>query len=82
MGFTQGQLDALEEAIASGTLSVQYGDKKVTYQSMADMLKARELIRRELGLTKAKDSRIYPTVSKDLGGSRRRRFRGGSCDGD
>jgi hypothetical protein len=66
MAFTQAQLDALEEAIASGSLSVQYGDKKITYQSQAEMLKARDLIRRSLGLTQASSSRVYPTVSKGL----------------
>jgi hypothetical protein len=68
MSFSQAQLDALEEAIASGSLSVQYGDKKITYQSTADMLKARELIRRKLGLSKAGSTRVYPTTSKGLDG--------------
>jgi hypothetical protein len=45
MAFTQSQLDALEAAIASGTLEVRYGEKSVRYQSTADMIKARDLIR-------------------------------------
>jgi hypothetical protein len=43
MAFTQAQLDALETAIASGTLEVRYGDKTVRYQSTSDMIKARDL---------------------------------------
>ena len=72
MAFTQEQLDALEEAIASSTLEVQYKDKKVTYRSMAEMLRARDLILRKLGKSKASAARVYPTLSKGLNG--------GSCD--
>lgn len=49
-GFTQERLDALESAIAEGILRVKYSDKEVTYQSMDDLLKARALCRRKLGL--------------------------------
>ncbi|MDX2095608.1 MAG: hypothetical protein SFW64_06700 [Alphaproteobacteria bacterium] len=48
MAFTQTQLDALEEAIASGTLEVRVGDKSVRYQSVAELIKARDLIRDQL----------------------------------
>lgn len=48
MAFTQQQLDALETAIASGTLEVRVGDKSVRYQSMAELIKARDLIRDQL----------------------------------
>jgi len=48
--FTQEQLTALEAAIASGTLEVYYGDKKVKYQTITEMLKARDIIRKALGL--------------------------------
>ena len=53
MAFTQAQLDALETAIASGTLEVRYGDKTVRYQSTSDMIKARDLIRDQLNSTSA-----------------------------
>ncbi len=48
MAFTQSQLDALEAAIASGTLEVRVGDKSVRYQTMAELIKARDLIRDQL----------------------------------
>lgn len=48
MAFTQTQLDALEAAIASGTLEVRTGDKSVRYQSMAELINARDLIRDQL----------------------------------
>jgi hypothetical protein len=53
MAFTQTQLDALEEAIASGTLEVRVGDKSVRYQSMAELIKARDLIRDQLSASAA-----------------------------
>ncbi len=66
MAFTQAQLDAIEEAIASGAMKVKYADKEVTYQSMSDLLRARDTIRRALGITTGASSRVYPTVSKNL----------------
>lgn len=48
MAFTQAELDAVEAAIASGTTSVSYEGKSVTYRSMNDLMLARYLIRREL----------------------------------
>lgn len=40
MGWTQSDIDALKEAIATGVLSVQYNDKTVRYQSTRDQLTA------------------------------------------
>jgi hypothetical protein len=47
-GFTVNQLEAIEKAIASGTLRVRYDGKEVQYQDMASLMKARNLIRDEL----------------------------------
>ena len=48
MAFTQSQLDALEAAIASGTLEVRTGDKSVRYHSLDEMIKLRDVIRNQL----------------------------------
>ena len=48
MAFTQSQLDALEAAIATGTLEVRIGDKMVRYQTTAEMIRARDLLRDQL----------------------------------
>ena len=53
MAFTQAQLDAVEEAIASGSLVVRYADKMRTYRSLDDLLKVRTIIRAALGLSNA-----------------------------
>lgn len=65
MAFTQAQLDKLEEAIATGALEVEYGDKRVRYRSMAEMLQARELMARALGKRKKSDRR-YAEFHKGL----------------
>lgn len=51
--FTVSRLEALEVAIATGELTVKYSDKEVTYRSIDDMLKARAIMIRVLGLKKA-----------------------------
>lgn len=48
MAFTQSQLDALEAAIASGTLEVRTGDKSVRYHSLDEMIRLRDVIRNQL----------------------------------
>jgi hypothetical protein len=63
MAWTQTQLDALEEAISQGALVVKYQDRMVTYRSLNEMLKLRELIRNELGLTET-TVRLFAKHSK------------------
>jgi roadblock/LC7 domain-containing protein len=48
MAFTLTQLNALETAMASGQLSVNYDGKSITYRSVDDLIKARNLVRAEL----------------------------------
>lgn len=51
MAYTQDDLTRLDKAIAEGSLEVSYGDKRVKYRSLDEMLRIRDLIRNELGLT-------------------------------
>lgn len=53
MAYTQTQVDALKDAIAAGVTSVGHGDKRVTYGSIADMIKALRLMEAELAGTTA-----------------------------
>lgn len=48
MAFTLDQLQALDNAIALGELSVEYNGKKVVYRSVGEMIAARNLMRGEL----------------------------------
>jgi hypothetical protein len=51
MAFSQSQLNALEAAIAQGALTVRMGERMVTYQSTEAMLKLRDTMRAELGVS-------------------------------
>jgi DNA-directed RNA polymerase specialized sigma24 family protein len=69
MAFTTTQLTAIEEAIASGELTVKYDGKEVTYRNMADLIAARDLIRGELiaagTITDTTPRRSYAVHSRD-----------------
>ena len=67
MAFTQTQLDALEAAIASGTLEVRVGDKSVRYQTMVELIKARDLIRDQLSVSSSgsKSRATFASFVKD-----------------
>lgn len=67
MAFTTTQLDALEAAIGTGELVVEYDGKKVQYRNMADLIRARDLVRSELVAAGA-----LPTVTRVSYGRRER----------
>ena len=48
VAFTHEQLTALEEAYAAGVLTVRYGDRSFTYDSLEALWSAIQRIRREL----------------------------------
>ncbi len=48
MAFNLDQLQALDDAIASGALSVTHNGRTVTYRSMRDLMMAREAVARAL----------------------------------
>lgn len=57
MAFSQTQLTALETAIAAGATSVQIGTRRITYHSLAEMIKLRDTMRSELGVESPASSR-------------------------
>lgn len=48
MAYTFQQYDKLKEAIAAGSHSVSYGDKSVTYRSLAEMKETLRMMEDEL----------------------------------
>lgn len=58
MAFTSTDLDAIEAAIASGQLRVDYQDRSVTYRSVGELLRARDLIKKTL--VAASTDRLIP----------------------
>lgn len=62
MAWTSDQLAALEEAISLGALSVKYADRTVEYRSLDDMMRLRERMRNDLGLTSGTTRRYFETA--------------------
>ena len=48
MAWTQTDLDKIEEAIATGARRVRFQTHEVEFQSLADMLKVRAIIKDEM----------------------------------
>lgn len=48
MAFNQAQLDAIDEAIATGELEVEYEGRRVKYRSINELLTARSHIADQL----------------------------------
>lgn len=66
MAFTQQQLDTLDAAIAQGALVVKYGDKEVTYRSLTDMIRLRNMMAESLGVLAPTAGRKFAQFSKGL----------------
>ena len=67
--FTVEMYAALNAAIATGAKSVQYGNKMVMYNSLAEMLQVRALMASELGIATAggfDSGRTYGKFNKGL----------------
>ena len=65
MAWTESDIEVIERAIASGTLSVQYADRSVTYRSVTDLLKARNAMRAVInGSSAGTTSCTYASFSK------------------
>ena len=62
--FTLEQYNALNNSIAQGTLTVEYGDKTVTYRSLDEMLRIRNIIATELGIFNKGNGRKVGVFSK------------------
>jgi hypothetical protein len=54
----RGYLAALERAIATGVDYVSMDGNQTKFQSLSNMLRIRDLLRKELGIGKAKRSRV------------------------
>ena len=64
--WTIDDLNTLEKAIAQGTLRVQYADKLIEYRTLDDMLRTRDLMRKDLGLISPTSGRKFAQHSKGL----------------
>jgi thiamine monophosphate synthase len=64
--WTEEDLKILDDAIKKGVKIVKYTDKEVTYRSLDEMLKIRQLICKQLGLTNRSSTRLLAQHSKGL----------------
>ena len=65
MAYTQQQLIDLEAAIAEGVTTVSSNGRQVSYRNLTDMLKLRDLMAQELGVTGAGRQRRYVSFKRD-----------------
>ena len=68
MAWTTSDLTAIETAIASGELSVQFADRRVQYRSMEELLQARAIIKEAIaqaGGSTASVRSTYASFTKD-----------------
>lgn len=66
MAFTLDQLNALDAALAAGVKKVKYADKEVEYASTSEMLRIRDLMIEELGLSDDKFDRKFGEFNSGL----------------
>lgn len=64
MAFSLAQLTALEDAISQGALRVKFSDREVQYRSLEEMIRLRDLMRKELGVASAPSKRIVMVYDK------------------
>ena len=57
--YTPAMLATLEKAIATGTRSVYYGDKRVDYRSLDEMSRVRNIMLKALGMAAPLVNRRY-----------------------
>lgn len=64
--FTLAQYQTLCAAIAQGIFEVDYGNKRVIYRSLKEMITLKALMAEELGITKKNGGQYYGEHSKGL----------------
>lgn len=66
MAYTLEQYETLQAAIASGSNSVRYADKSVTYNSVDEMLRVLNLMKAELFPSTVPVRRKYASFDKGI----------------
>ena len=62
MAYTQAQLEALQQALASGELRVRFSDREVTYRSVQELEQAIATVQASLDVTagtRIRQHRVY-----------------------
>jgi len=53
VAWTSTDITAIENAIASGELTVQYQDRRIVYRSLSELLRARDVIQAAINAASA-----------------------------
>lgn len=64
MALQQSDLDALESALASGELTVEYDNKRTTFRSVAELVQAIAYVRTQIAAS-APVTQSFASFSKD-----------------
>lgn len=64
--WTIDDVSTLEKAIAQGALRVKYADKEIEYRSLNEMLRALDIMRKDLGISSKNGGRKYADFSKGI----------------
>lgn len=64
--WSQSDYNTLCSAIAQGVVIVEYGDKKVNYRTLPEMLRIKALMESALGIGKAKYRKKVACFSKGI----------------
>lgn len=63
MAYTQSHLDALQEALVSGTLTVTFDGRSITYRSVQELQRAISVVQNSLNQQSGKRVRQYRMAS-------------------
>ena len=65
MALTASDLTALETALASGELTVEYDNKRVTFRSVDELVKAISYVKSQLTSASTQVTQSFASFSKD-----------------
>ncbi len=65
MAFTSADLDAINSAIAQGAKRVRFQTHEVEYQTIAEMLRARDVIKAEIETPAANGGAMFARYESD-----------------
>ena len=66
MAYTQSHLDALQEALASGTLTVTFEGRSMTYRSVQELQRAISVVQSSLNQQSGIKAVASPNAGSDL----------------
>jgi collagenase-like PrtC family protease len=64
--WTESDVVALEQAIKAGVKEVYFGDKRVVYHSLSEMMRLLDVMRKEVGIADRNSGRKLAEFNKGL----------------